>query len=578
LSTVVGAVFMILVTIGALNAILWTIQQQNSVTESIIEKSNANLDKLNESIDISNVRIDGNKLNMTVSNQGGAAATLKSIYIVNETAGEQYRYDLDLIVDGRESLKDVGQSLPLVVEDDTRYSVRLITESGNTVATTLTPLSSVALPMSLYIIPPTFTPGENVTVLYTVTNNLTDSELSEPIELNLSYTVDCSPLGTANCDVTKHVQPPSNITTIAKGNTALFKWVFEAQVPDEDYITFNASLTNAKEGNYVVEKGLSKLVDASKTSFTTEIIINSGLVQKPEIFLMLPNPFGDSASRGLWGVIVANPTETNMTVSRIVLNMYTSKPTGGGGAEFINGGCSVTQIFPSSGWSCPHANMIEWKNIADPEQITGLEAQSFLARIQPDDLTEDESAYTVSVAVFTNMGQFTKTGYSAGMADSTLPLASVYMTNTIVEADADDDNRIFGNMSNLTPEEPATFHVAVADLDSSTSTHIDAGTELIVNVPKGFSDIDITSSVGFSSTEIIPYADGSTQIVAVLGEEVGNTASEVKVLRFDATPPSVDPAGKRVYIMHTLLNGLADGGTNDFSVGALAEFALQVDE
>jgi hypothetical protein len=267
-----------------------------------------------------------------------------------------------------------------------------------------------------------------------------------------------------------------------------------------------------------------------------------------------------------------------MEVSRIVMNMYTSKPTGGGGAEFINDGCPVTEIYPLSGWSCPHANMIEWKDIADPEEISGLEALSFLAKVQPDDLTENEPAYMISVAVFTNMGQFTKTGYSAGMADSTLPLASVYMTNTINEADANDDNRIFGNMSNLTPEVPTTFHVAVADFDSSTSTHIDAGTELIVNVPKGFSDISVTSSVGFSSTQIIPYADGSTQIVAIIGEEVGNVSSEVKVLRFDATPPSVDPAGKRVYIMHTLLNGLADGGINDFSVGALGEFALQVDE
>ena len=77
ISSVVGAVFMILVMVGALNVMIWTMQQQDRVTETIIEKSNSNLNKLNEDIDISNVRIDGDKLNMTVTNAGGAAATIK---------------------------------------------------------------------------------------------------------------------------------------------------------------------------------------------------------------------------------------------------------------------------------------------------------------------------------------------------------------------------------------------------------------------------------------------------------------------------------------------------------------------
>src|SRR5688572_25970128 len=192
LGSVVGAVFMILVMVGALNVMIWAMQQQDRVTETIIEKSNSNLNKLNEDIDISNVRIDGDKLNMTVTNAGGAAATIKSIYIVNETANEQYRYDLDLVVDGRESLKDVGQDITLVVKDDTEYSVRLVTESGNTVTTNIKPLSVVAFPMQLYLIPPTPTPGENITALFAVTNNLTDSELAGDVDLKLYYSLDCT--------------------------------------------------------------------------------------------------------------------------------------------------------------------------------------------------------------------------------------------------------------------------------------------------------------------------------------------------------------------------------------------------
>jgi hypothetical protein len=571
LSTVIGAVFMIFITIGALNVVLWTMQQQNSVTQSIIERTNSNFNKLNENIEISNVRVDGKKLNMTVTNTGGAASTLKAIYIVNETSKEQFRYDLNIVIDGRKSQSNVGQGIPLSIKDNVKYSVRLVTESGNTVATTLAPVSSVALPMALYVIPPTFTPGENVTVLYTVTNNMTDSQLTGPIDLKLRYTVDCSPLGSQNCNVTQYVKPPSNITTIAKGSTALFKWVFKVQIPDENYIRFNASLANAKQGNYVIESGLSRLIDASRTSFTSEIIVSSNLVQKPEIFVLLPNPFGDSVDKGLWGVIVANPTEVDMKISRIVVNVYSSRPTGaggGGGQEMIDSGsCAPAPIFPLSGWSCPHDNTFEWKDINSPVTIRGFEAASFLAKIKPGDIGQDESAMMASVAVFTNMGQFTKTGYSAGMSASGESLASVYLT--------DSGGTAFRGNQTITAGQPVTLYTAMADLDTSSTTKIQSGTKLVVNVPKGFTNVNAAQGQpGFGTITKTNFADGSTQIVAPLNEELGNVSTEVKVLTITATaPPAPDPPAKRIYVMYALMDGQT---STSFSAGALAEIALVV--
>lgn len=567
LSTVVGAVFMILVIVGAINVMLWTMQQQDRVTETIIEKTNSNLNKLNEDIDISDIRVTSNKkLNMTVTNSGGAAATLKSIYVVNETSTEQFRYDVDLAVDGRESV--YIDTLPLNVKDNTDYSIKVITESGKIATTSITPLSSVSLPMALYIIPPTFTPGENVTVLYTVTNNLTDSQLAGPVDLKLSYTVDCSPLGTQNCNVIRQVQPPSNITTIAKGDTALFKWVFEVQIPDENYIRFNASLANARQGNYVRENGLSKLVDASKTSFTSEIIVSSTLIQKPEIFVIVPSPFGHSNDRALWGIVVANPTTGTMEVSRVVVSLYSTKPTGGGSTEMIDdNSCSFSMIYPTSGWTCPHSNMFEWKNIATPVQIPGLEAASFLARVMPGDLVDPEPAFMISVAVFTNMGQFTKTGYSSGMSNSDTSVGNVYLT--------DAGGTAFRGNQTMTAGQPVTLRVAIADLDTSTSTRIQSSAKLVVNVPRGFTNVNAAQGqAGFGTITKNEYTDGTTQIVAPLNELLGDTSAEVNVLTITATAPTApDPPEKRMYIMYVLIDGET---TTNFSAGALAELALVV--
>src|SRR5881396_962628 len=85
LSSVVGAVFMVLVMIGALNVILLAMRQQDSVTQTLIDKSSASLSRLNEQISIADTRVtSSNKLNMTVINSGAAAAKLASIYIVND--------------------------------------------------------------------------------------------------------------------------------------------------------------------------------------------------------------------------------------------------------------------------------------------------------------------------------------------------------------------------------------------------------------------------------------------------------------------------------------------------------------
>jgi archaellum component FlaF (FlaF/FlaG flagellin family) len=559
LSTVVGAVFMIIVTIGALNVVLWTMQQQNRVTEAVIEKSNSSLNKLNEEIDISDIRVVNNKLNLTVTNDGGGAATIKSIYVVNETASpsQQYRYDIDYVVDGRESVSDIGQTLPLSVKDNTRYSIKVVTESGNIATKTMTPLSSVSLPMALYIIPPTFTPGENVTVLYTITNNLTDSELSGPVELDLNYAVGCSPLGSASCSVTRHVEPSSNITSIARGNTALFKWVFEVQIPDETEITFNASLTDAKEGNYVVEKGLSRLIDAAKTSFQSEIVISSTLVQRPELFVTFPSPFGDSSQKGVWGIQVANPTDQPMEITKIIMTIISPRAQSG-----------------TSYWSCPAVNMLMWKKTPTGVTLDGRSAMSFLAKVNPGSLATgsiDLESISVDVTVFTSMGQFSKSGYSGSMRNSAGALPQVYLSSAV---NSTDTTKMFASYTGVESGTTVIFNATIADFDTGTSHKINSGSRLIIDVPKCFVDVDIIHSGGFTVSGPIEFSDGSWQIIGTLNNDLtGASGSAARTIQFSATADTFEDS--RVYVMYILGDGETDGSTA-FTLGPISEVPVQV--
>lgn len=578
LSTVVGGMFMAIIMAGALNVMLWAVQQQDRVSAAVTEKANADIARLNEKIEISGVRIEGNgKLNVTVTNTGGQPARLASIYIVNETGApkQQFRYDLDIAVDSRSSAAGIGQSLPFTANGNSLYSVKIVTRSGNSAASNIAPVSSLALPMSLYVIPPTVTPGENVTLLFTVSNNSTDSYLAGGVTPALSYGMSCSPPG-PGCQLTQHAAPAGN-AKIAKGATGMFKWVFRADAPDNTSITFNATLAGARPGNYVIEKGRVEVVDLSQQAAYSEVVISSELVQKPEIFLVVPSPFGEGAQQGLWGVVVVNPTNTQMEVSRIVVNVFV--PHFGGSQKVFDKNCSKTPLYPAAAaeWTCIEENQLEWKDVASPEIVSPLGVKSFLARVEPGSLgsSADEPAFTVSVTVFTSMGQFAKTGYSGGMRYTNAPVTNVYLTDTSDPATALQDAHMLGHKANIASgAQSVSINVAVADFDTGSSRYVKSGTKLIVNVPKGFSNVAVSSYTGFVSTPTItPYTDGSTQIVATLAEHLGDTSSaaEAKVLSFTANAPVVPD--KRIFIMHCLLDGETD---TNFSVGAFSQVALQV--
>ncbi|MGI0036365.1 MAG: hypothetical protein ACRD98_10910, partial [Nitrososphaera sp.] len=113
--------------------------------------------------------------------------------------------------------------------------------------------------------------------------------------------------------------------------------------------------------------------------------------------------------------------------------------------------------------------------------------------------------------------------------------------------------------------------VTIADLDSTGTTYIKSGSNLTINVPQGFSKVNVTSSSGFLTPAKRQFYDGSTQITAELDEHVGNIPTEAKVIQFEAFAPSV--TSKKIYIMYIL----ADGETqNNFSIGPVGEIVLQV--
>jgi archaellum component FlaF (FlaF/FlaG flagellin family) len=580
LSSVVGAVFLIIVMVVALNAMVLTMREQERVSMAVTGDADTTAGRLNERIEISNIRVESTgKMNMTVSNAGGQAAVLKALYVVDETASpkQQYRYDLNSVVDGSKPLKNVGQDLPFTASPTSSYSVRVITASGNTASATFTPPSALGLPMALYVIPPTVMPGEDVTLLYAVTNNSTDGYLASDVVPQVTPTpAGCSP--GPGCQLVFVDGPTPGSAKIPKGATTLFKWTYKADMPDKTTFTFTATVAGAKPGNFATANGKVAIATVSSSSFTSERIISSQLVSRPGIFLTVPGPFGGASQTGVWAVTLSNPTESPMEVTRVLITLYSPK-AGGSQQMFKATDCGLTPIYPNPGseWSCVQDNILEWKNVGSPQTVDPVSSKSFIVRVKPGDINlADEPAFQIVATVFTSLGQFAATGYSSNMADSTTPIANVYLTNTTDtgSSGALNNNKIFAHMNNIDDDNTVTIHVAVADFETSSANYIKSGTKLIINVPRNFTDVAVTSSAGFTVTDPdpTPFPDGSTQIVATLSEPLGDTTSaEAKVLRFTAHVDAIDI--NRVFIMHVLL----DGETNsNFSVAAFAQIPLQV--
>jgi hypothetical protein len=375
---------------------------------------------------------------------------------------------------------------------------------------------------------------------------------------------------------------------IEKGQFAVVKEQYKIDGPADMRVTFNASFTGAKSGNFVTAK-------------TTVIVVaytqglSSGIATQPAIFLIVPGPFGDSGTasgdtgcqgcagqEGLWGVVVVNPTTSSMKVSRVLITVFTASHTGD---EVMITNCGRTQIFPNvlAEWTCPHNNQIQWKNLGIPQTLVPGETKSFLVRVKPSDLSiSEEPGATVVATVYTDIGIFTKAGFTTAMGNANNPLGAVYLTNTngtgTGATGALNNANMLGHKSNIPPNSYQSFHVAMADLDTNSGTYINGGMKLVINVPPGFNNVAVTSSVGFSTTSVTVRADGVTQIVGTTASSssgrLGNSSPEAEVINFHATTPS--PAIDTTYIMFAFIDGLTNGSPQ-ISAGALAELALEID-
>jgi len=314
ISTVVGAVFFIIIFTTAVTFVTYDMNLLNNFTSAFVTKSQADADANHEEFSITKVTIDNNKFNITVQNSGSIPVSINRLWVQNKsdiTWGTS-KYDVNQVVYPGNSLSKIGQSIPLYAKPTQGYDLKLVTMRGNVKEFFVNSASQSPVYLQLFALPNSGPNNFNTTLLLGVTNNMTNGGALSNIQANI---VAKNVTGFGKTTLISGPAPTS-YPLLNNGDVTFFKWDYKINGTSGYKVNFQASLQNGYLYN-----------NASQN-----VIVNTASISKPQInFTAQTNRTGTSS---LAGVMLGPGTAiTPQTTGRILIQVsgYTSQSIAGSG-------------------------------------------------------------------------------------------------------------------------------------------------------------------------------------------------------------------------------------------------------
>jgi len=573
ISSIVGGIFFLVLMTSGFTVYYVALDSQSQMldTQQIIADTEVAKIKEKFVVAVSSSGVN-NLLSLQVVNTGNNPIEIADIWIINKTDASEpaTRYD-DL--DYRDVSIPVGYSgnvlenhTPLYLTP-TIYDIKVISSLGTIQKVEYDVAGgSNVLSAQMVAIPQDVRFGENVTVALIVTNT-GEFDVTQ-VQANTEFDV-----------IPNQCRDPPNMifggpSDLGPSQSTMFFWDCILDPPLLNTITFIGNATGLLSGVPVDSNDASdSVIVRDFTSAGGILILEQELLNRPEIFMAIPSPFGDDdddADRGLWGVNVVNPTPFPMEVSKVTITAITSRPQLQD-KFFDHLSCGITTVPPTpASWSCPVQNQLMWQDFANPIIIPGYSVFPFLVQAEPGNLAGANDVIetvVIQVNVFTTLGQFGKTGYGSSFDDGDSALVNVFLSSvkdSIFPAD------IMINQTSVLAQVPVTFYATIADYDNEAVYKIQSGSRIIINVPRAWSAVGYPVDPDFNISDATFL--GQTQIIGELNVDI---ASGGKSLEFTATPPCVE--NPTMYVMYILADGtVTESGITQMAIGPLAEIILQV--
>lgn len=330
LSTVVGAVFFIIIFTTAVTFVTYDMNLLNNFTDAFVTKSQSDADANHEEFSVTKVTVDKNKLNITVQNSGNIPITINRLWVQNKTdvTWGTAKYDINQVVYPGKSLTRIGQSIPLSAKSTQGYDLKLVTTRGNVKEFFVNSASQAPVYLQLYALPNSGSNSFNTTLLLSVTNNMTNGgSLSNIIASMTVKNVTGFGKTTLLSGPTPTFYPLLN-----SGDLAFFKWDYEINGTSGYKVNFQASLQNGYLYN-----------NASQN-----VIVTTANTVKPQINFTTPaTPSSETTWTGHMSNLLATITPQLTGRVEITITGFTSHTV-------LNGTCNTdirigTSLIPSQG-------------------------------------------------------------------------------------------------------------------------------------------------------------------------------------------------------------------------------------
>jgi len=639
LSSIVGALLFVVLMVATFSVMGVSLNSQTEIVSTSRAVANMDWEKSQEDFTMASATNPAIELAVNVKNNGEFPLEIFSLVVTDsqDEFGVFATTVYDIPSDASYIMPDKTENilattvppitliLPLPGNNDKVYTFKTISSRGNIamdsiVCTDLGCSDPVTLPgagalrHSLFMDGPTAINTKTSTLVMFVTNTsdetVTDVQpffgFDDPGPINCGdglwsiLTAALPPDDFAetitNCTIT-----PTTAQTLGPHETMLFKW---------DFTVGGDIGTVYQFCNYVTgDDGVTPTIDSQPQTCDeievidpndcdgcgpggTTIILLDDLLNRPSIFLTIPSPFGDAEEKGLWGINVANPTQSTIEVPRIVITAFTPGSQDqdllwdDGGQNYCDPVSVGSPNFApvAQNWSCNQENVLIWQDYVNPIVLGPYSAQSFLAKALPgaSGASNDEpNTLVISANVFSSFGSFGKGNYQTimlgGGTQNPGIIVNVYMSNVL---NGSADNEIETIRMNIDADTVQNFNMVLTDFDEDTEHAIGIGTKFIINVPREWHTVGIDSCVGFDlggpcdEVTVTLHDDGSFQIVATTTELIGDITGgpDSRTIQFHVTAPDVSQ--NRMYLMYVLANGLTEPA--DSPIGPLSEIVLHV--
>ncbi len=137
-STVIGAVFFVLILLGGFSMIIWEITEYDNYMQVVNERDQLEREKQNEIIEIDSVYVVGDSLNISVVNNGAVTAHLVDLWVteyVDETTANWHSFfQINYYANPGDTIANIGHEIEMPeLDPEYNYMIKIVTERGNIV-------------------------------------------------------------------------------------------------------------------------------------------------------------------------------------------------------------------------------------------------------------------------------------------------------------------------------------------------------------------------------------------------------------------------------------------------------------